>query len=72
MQKTLDILSTRKVSKTYKEELRFAVNKDCFSTFNTFNPPYRVTASGYRLHLPSGERVDVPGSFPVTVFEVCC
>tara|TARA_R110000744_G_scaffold368270_1_gene478069 strand:+ start:326 stop:559 length:234 start_codon:yes stop_codon:yes gene_type:complete len=66
---TLDILSTRKVTNIYKEELRFAINKDFFSAFNTFNPPHQKLAKGYRLFLNDGERVDVSDNFQVEVYE---
>ena len=66
---TLDILSDRKVTNIYKEELRFAINKDFFSAFNTFNPPHQKLAEGYRLFLNDGERVDVSDNFQVEVYE---
>ena len=66
---TLDILSTRKVNNIYKEEIRFAINKDFFSAFNTFNPPHQKLAKGYRLFLNDGARVDVPDNFRVEVYE---
>jgi len=67
--KALDILSTRKVTETYKADLRFAIHKDFFSALGTFNPPFQKLASGYRLFLKSGEQVDVPESFQVEVYE---
>ena len=69
MIKAIDILAQRKVTETYKTELRFAVNKEFFCAFNAINPPAQKTASGYRLHLPSGDRMDVSEHFQVTVFE---
>ena len=67
--KTIDLLSRRKVTEVYMEEVRFAVNKDFFCAFGTFNPPHQQLANGYRLFLKNGERVDVAGSFRVEVFE---
>ena len=69
MTTTLDILSTRKVTEIYKEELRFAIHKDFFFALGTLNPPHQRLASGYRLFLKSGERVDVSDSFQVEVYE---
>jgi len=69
MTTTLDILSTRKVTSIYKEELRFAINKDFFSAFNTLNPPHQKLSSGYRLFLGDGEQVDVSDGFQVEVYE---
>lgn len=69
MTTTLDILSARKVTNIYKEEIRFAINKDFFSAFNTFNPPHQKLAKGYRLFLSDGVRVDVPDNFQVEVYE---
>ncbi len=69
MTTTLDILSTRKVTNIYKDELRFAINKDFFSAFNTFNPPHQKLAKGYRLFLNDGKRVDVSDNFKVEVYE---
>jgi|14_taG_2_1085336.scaffolds.fasta_scaffold14267_2 hypothetical protein len=69
MIKPIDILAQKKVKETYRTELRFAINKEFFSAFNTVNPPYQKTASGYRLFLPSGERVEVSEHFKVNVFE---
>ncbi len=66
---SLDILSTRKVTNIYREELRFAVSKDFFSAFNTFNPPHQKLAKGYRLFLNDGERMDVSDNFQVEVYE---
>ncbi len=66
---TLDILSTRKVTSIYREELRFAINKDFFSAFNTLNPPHQKLSNGYRLFLGDGEHVDVSDSFQVEVYE---
>ena len=66
---SLDILSTRKVTNIYQEELRFAINKDFFLAFNTFNPPYQKLAEGYRLFLNDGERMDVSDNFQVEVYE---
>ena len=65
----LDILSTRKVTEIYKEDIRFAIHKDFFSAFGTFNPPHQRLADGYRLFLKSGERVDVADNFQVEVYE---
>jgi hypothetical protein len=67
--KTIDILSTKKVSEIYREKISLAINKDFFSALGTFNPPLQKIASGYRLFLKSGEQVDVPDSFQVEVYE---
>jgi len=69
MTTTLDILSTRKVTSIYRDELRFAINKDFFLAFNTFNPPYEKLAKGYRLFLNDGGRVEVSDNFRVEVYE---
>lgn len=69
MTQTIDILAGRRVISTYRTDIRFAVEKDFFYAFGNFNPPYQVLANGYRLHLRSGDRVDVPCSFQVEVLE---
>jgi hypothetical protein len=66
---SIDILAQKKIKEVYRTELRFAINKEFFSAFNTVNPPFQKTGSGYRLFLPSGERVEVSEQFEVTVFE---
>ena len=66
---SIDILSQKKVKDIYHTELRFAVNKEFFCAFNTFNPPYQKTANGFHLFLKNGERVEVSEHMEVEVFE---
>jgi hypothetical protein len=65
----IDILAQKKIKEVYRTELRFAINKEFFSAFNAVNPSFQKTGSGYRLFLPSGDRVEVSEHFEVTVFE---
>ena len=66
---SIDILAQKKVKEIYRTELRFAINKEFFSVFNTVNPPYQKIGNGYRLFLPSGERIEVSEHMEVEVFE---
>ena len=66
---TIDILATREVTEIYREKISLAVSKDFFLALGTFNPPIQKIATGFRLFLKGGERVDVTDCFQVEVYE---
>ena len=67
---SLELLTTYRVTGTYKTKIRLALDCMFIQTHFTINPPIQPTASGYVIHLPDGTKSEVPTDFEVTVYKV--
>ena len=67
---SLDLLSTFRITGTYRTKIRNALECMFVETHGAVNPPIQQNCRGFIINLPDGTKSEVPSDFEVTVYEV--